>query len=120
MTREIDPSDLLRMGMRAEALRQKAIASNIVNLNTLGYERKEVRFQGLLTRALESGDPEAVANVQPEVVTPKASGLVQGINNVNLEQEIGDLVDNSAKYKLYAALVKKIGSHKRMAIDETF
>ena len=120
MAREIDPSDLLRMGMRAEALRQKVIANNIANLNTPGYERKEVRFQELLARVLESGDPEAVANVQPEVVTPKASVLLHGINTVNLEQEIGGLVDNSTKYKLYAALLKKVGSHKRMAIDDTF
>jgi len=120
MAREIDPSDLLRMGMRAEALRQKVIANNIANLNTPGYERKEVRFQELLSRALESGDPKAVADVQAEVVMAKVSGFSQSLNNVNLEQEIGDLVDNSAKYKLYAALVKKIGSHKRMAIDDTF
>jgi len=45
MAREIDPSELLRMGMRVQALRQKVIANNISNLNTPGYERKAVRFE---------------------------------------------------------------------------
>jgi flagellar basal-body rod protein FlgB len=120
MGQKIDPSDLLRMGMRVEALRQKVIANNIANLGTPGYERKEVRFQGLLARALETGDPEAVADIQPEVITPRASATVQEINNVNLEQEIGDLVKNSSNYKIYAALAKKLGSHKRLAIDDKF
>lgn len=120
MAQEIDPSDLLRMGMRAEALRQKVIANNIANLNTPDYERKEVRFQELLARALKTGDHEAVANVQPEVITPKVSGPQQDINNVNLEQEIGDLLKNSSRYKVYAALAKKLGSHKRLAIDDKF
>ena len=120
MAREIAPSDLLRMGMRVEALRQKVIANNIANLNTPGYERKAVRFEELLARALDTGDADSVADVRPEVIAPKAQAPLQGINNVNLEQEIGDLVKNSSKYKLYAALVKKVGSHKRMAIDDTF
>jgi len=120
MTQNIDPSDLLRMGMRVEALRQRVIANNIANLGTPGYQRKEVRFQELLARALETGDNEAVVNVQPEVITPKVSGSRQGVNNVNLEQEVGDLLKNSSRYKIYAALSKKLGSHKRLAIDDKF
>ena len=46
--------DFLDAGIRAESLRQKAIAGNIANLETPGYRRIDVKFDELLARALDS------------------------------------------------------------------
>jgi len=40
--------DFLEAGIRTESLRQKAIASNIANLETPGYRRLGVKFEELL------------------------------------------------------------------------
>jgi flagellar basal-body rod protein FlgB len=41
----------LEAGVRAEGARQKAIASNIANINTPGYRRLNIRFEEVLGRA---------------------------------------------------------------------
>jgi flagellar basal-body rod protein FlgB len=46
--------DLINAGIKAETLRQKAIANNIANLETPGYRRIDVRFEELLARCLSS------------------------------------------------------------------
>ena len=39
--------DIINAGVRAETLRQKAIANNIANLETPGYRRIDVKFEEL-------------------------------------------------------------------------
>ncbi|MBM4039051.1 MAG: flagellar biosynthesis protein FlgB [Planctomycetes bacterium] len=118
MAERIEPSDLLRAGMRAADLRMKVIANNVANINTPGYQRKEVVFEELLAEAMRTGDADEVKAVQPQIVTP--SSPPAQVSGVDLETEMGALIDNSAKFRVYAALVKKLGSHKDMAINDTF
>lgn len=117
MNDRIEPTDLLRAGMRAAELRTKVIANNVANLSTPGYQRKEVVFEQLLTEAICKKDADAIKSVQPEIITPTTPAPQGG---VDLENEMGVLIDNATKFKLYAALLKKLGSHKHMAIDDTF
>ena len=117
MARSIDPTAYLRAAAQLQAVRQKIIANNIANIDTPGYQRKDVSFQQQLTRAIESGTTGALQNIKPEIVTPQNTPVKANGNDVSLEIEIGDMVDNSTKYKLYLGLLKKIGSQKRLAID---
>jgi flagellar basal-body rod protein FlgB len=43
----------LEAGIRAENLRQKAIANNVANLHTPGYRRIAVKFEELLAKGLK-------------------------------------------------------------------
>ena len=117
MTDPIEPSDLLRAGMRTADLRMKVIANNVANTNAPDYQRKEVVFEQLLTEAMRTGEANALQAVQPEIVTASAPAP-QG--SMDLETEIGALIDNATKFKVYAALAKKLGGQKDMAINDTF
>ena len=45
---------LLEAGIRAEGLRQRAIANNVANIGTPGYRSLDVKFEKLLAKALQS------------------------------------------------------------------
>ena len=63
-------TDLLQSGLKAETLRQKAIAGNVANMETPGYRRADVRFEELLAKALQSSDDEDV-DIAPEIFQPR-------------------------------------------------
>ena len=89
------------------ALRQTAISSNIANVNTPGYQRVDVSstFQQAYTDALKGlseGDTSVTADNMPDASIGTAS--VQGParpdgNTVQIEQEMLDLAQNSARYE---------------------
>jgi flagellar basal-body rod protein FlgB len=51
----------LERTIQGAALRQTALAGNLANANTPGYQRVDVDFHSALGRALSSGSREAVA-----------------------------------------------------------
>lgn len=109
---------LLEAGIRAEELRQRAIASNIANIETPGYRRVDVRFEQSLAKALSSpGEFDADA-LEPEVYQPNDTPLRFNGNNVNMEAEIGNLVKNSLRYTTYIRLLRKKFSQIESAISE--
>ncbi|AQT66891.1 flagellar basal body rod protein FlgB [Anaerohalosphaera lusitana] len=94
----------LESGIRAESLRQRAISSNMANLNTAGYRRHEVKFEEELAKAMQAGkDPK---NVEAEVFQPKTAPLNKMGNDVNLASEVGDMVKNSLRHKAFIRLLK--------------
>ena len=108
--------DLLESGIKAETLRQKAISNNIANLQTPGYRRLEVNFEKLLSKAIDSGDVEKVDldEIKAELYQPKNTAVNINGNDVNPETEIGDLVNNSIRYRAFIRLLAK----KYAQIDE--
>jgi flagellar basal-body rod protein FlgB len=101
--------DLLESGIKAETLRQKAISNNIANLQTPGYRRLGVNFENLLNKAMESGDVEKVdlEDIKAELYQPKNTAVNANGNDVNPETEIGDLVNNSIRYRAFIKLLAK-------------
>jgi len=100
--------DLLAAGLRAEGLRQKAIASNIANLETPGYRRVEVKFEELLAQAMDEGQGKVqVDQVEPEVHQPQETPVKANGNDVHLEIEVGHLVENSLRHETLARLLAK-------------
>ena len=100
--------DLLAAAMRAEALRQKTIASNIANIETPGYRRSDVKFTELLAKAMDDGGGKVdVRQVEPEVYQPRNTPVRSNGNDVILEVEVGNLVENSLRYKTLARLLAK-------------
>ncbi|OHB56495.1 MAG: flagellar basal-body rod protein FlgB [Planctomycetes bacterium GWF2_50_10] len=95
----------LEAGIKTESARQTAIASNIANLNTPGYKRVEVKFNEVLAdkigsdKDLESGD-EGIELFSPMDTQPRDDG-----NDVSLDNEVGEMVENSLKHKTYTRIL---------------
>jgi flagellar basal-body rod protein FlgB len=94
----------LEAGIRAEGLRQKAIASNVANSQTPGYRRIDVRFADLVADAMERDDTDP-ADVEGELFKPMQTPIDSNGNDVNLDGEIGDLVKNTLIQKTYMKLL---------------
>lgn len=98
-------TELLNAGIRAESLRQKAIASNIANLQTPGYRRIDVKFERQLAKALSSGRPMNIRQIEPLLYRPRQTPVKSNGNDVNLETEVGQLVKNTLRHKTYIRLL---------------
>jgi flagellar basal-body rod protein FlgB len=100
-------TELLQAGARGEQLRQQTIAANVANLETPGYHRIDVRFEQLLEKALASGKTEDIEQLEPEFFNPMNTPVKPNGNDVSLENEVGQMVENSLRHKLYIKLLNK-------------
>jgi len=110
-------TDLLGAGIRAEGLRQKAIASNMANLETPGYRRIDVKFEELLARVLDSGGDMDPESIEPELYQPKNTPLRSNGNDVSLEVEMGELIKNSLRHTAYVRLRQKKSAQIEAAMN---
>ena len=108
--------DLIDAGIKAETLRQKAIANNIANLETPGYRRVDVKFEELLARCLRSSGEFDLSEVEAQIYRPKQTPVKSNGNDVNLEAEIGQMIKNTLRHKAYIRLLSKKYSQIELAI----
>lgn len=109
--------DFLEAGIKAESLRQKAIANNIANLESSGYRRLGVKFEELLAKALDSGGSVKLSEIEPEIYQPKQTPVKSNGNDVDLETEVGEMVKNTLRHKAYIRLLNKKYHQIEMAIS---
>ena len=108
----------------ASVLRGKAIASNLANVMTPGYERIEVEFESVLRREMNRIKPDgsktdwdptsaraAFEKTEPVAYRPRDPTLPGGINNVDIDMEAAKLSENQIFFN-YA--VKFIQAEKGM------
>ncbi len=98
---------LIEAGIRAESLRQKAIANNVANLETPGYRRIDVKFEELLAKSLDSSGSVDLSELEPQIYQPKQTLVKSNGNDVSLEGEVGAMIKNSLRYKTYIRLLNK-------------
>ena len=91
MTRP-DAIESLQAGLRAAGLRQAAIASNVANLQTPGFRRGVVAFEQAFAEALHGGEGADLRNVEMAVLRPGGPVGDSGVNDVSLDQEVGEMV----------------------------
>lgn len=109
--------DLIDAGIRAEALRQKAIANNIANLETPGYRRIDVKFEELLAKCLSSSEEFDLSEVEAQLYQPKQTPVKSNGNDVNLEAEIGQMIKDTLRHKTYIRLLSKKYNQIDLAIN---
>lgn len=101
------------------ALRQQAIAGNIANLETPGYQRMDIAptFQAELDRACASRNAGDLARLQP-TLAPDPTALPNGRdgNTVSLERELMLMSQNTLTNQLETQLVAGTFSKLRTAI----
>lgn len=104
-----DPAYLAgKKTLDAIALRQDAIASNIANLETPGYQRVDLApsFKTELERACASGDSQQIAALKPALAPdPDAVPNSRDGNTVSLENEMMQLDKNTLAHAVETQLV---------------
>jgi flagellar basal-body rod protein FlgB len=91
------PYTSLRVAATGLAARQTAIADNIANIETPGYQARKVKFEEALTHAVQNG--ESPASVRPSVQTSLEPTRLNG-SNVNLDEESLSHIDTVMRYQL--------------------
>ncbi len=103
---------LLSMALDATAMRQQAIAQNIANANTPGYQAIDVSFEDQLSdvrEMLEQGQgvtSAALSGHQPTLVSANPSGASG--SGVSLEMELAKLSENTLHQQV---LLKMLNTH---------
>lgn len=99
-------TDQIERYMDLLSTRQKLVASNIANLDTPGYQTKDIDFQ-FEFMSLSKGASPNVSDV--DGLTTKNDG-----NNVNLDREARLLSENALRFNLATNLV-----HARLQLVHT-
>jgi flagellar basal-body rod protein FlgB len=102
------------LALGAAGLREQLLSNNIANVNTPGYKRQDVSFDGVLQQALQSaddGNDSALDNATPQAYTDTTSTMRADGNNVDIDNEMSQLAQNNVRYN---ALVQLAGKQMSM------
>jgi flagellar basal-body rod protein FlgB len=108
--------DLIEAGIKAESLRQRAITSNIANLETPGYRRIDVKFEELLAKCVKSGDAVDLGKITPEIYRPEKTPVKSNGNDVNYETEVGQMIRNTIRHRAFVRLLAKKYNQIELAV----
>ena len=103
----------------AVVLREGAIANNIANLETPGYQRVDLApsFQAELERAASSGDSQLISALKPALaVDTTAVASSRDGNTVHLQNELMQMNENVVEHSLETQLVSGMLQRMQMAI----
>lgn len=119
---------LLARTLDRAALSQRVIAANIANVGTPGYQRRGVKFEDELQRAMRPQAnrlrrthpdhipmPDRLERVRPEVALVE-NGYWNGINNVNIDEEMVELAQNQLDFDTAAQFMQEEFAGLRTAI----
>ena len=87
----------LESAIRGASARQTALASNVANANTPGYQRQDVDFHGALQAAMASGGD--VENVGFAAASDSSAPMQADGNSVDIDVENATLAKNGLEYE---------------------
>jgi flagellar basal-body rod protein FlgB len=93
-------STALASAMDGLALRQRAIANNIANVNTPNYHAQRVSFESALAASVQSGNGQAEATTATSLEPTQLNG-----NNVNLDTETLSNIDTVLRFQFAARAI---------------
>ena len=96
------------------SLRQRVVSENIANVDTPGYQTRDIDFAGELKRALDQGENE----VDP-VTVRTLRGLEQRPdgNNVSIDRESLLMAENQLQFQTGVAVLRTELGKLQMAIN---
>ena len=122
----------LKKALDSQSQRHLLIASNISNIDTPGYQAKDIDFKGTLRAALGTGEDLAMRTTHSRHIGPSRDDI-KGLqaepfiepdaaksngNNVNIDKEMMKLAENQIAYNATVQMMSKRGSTIRAAISE--
>ena len=105
--------------MDATTLRQEALASNIANVETPGYQRMDVSdsFKNQFSKAISQGGKEAFSGLSASLeVDSTAIARDETGNTVDLESEVLQLGENQIAHQLESKIITGSLAKLRLAI----
>jgi flagellar basal-body rod protein FlgB len=90
--------------------RQKLVASNVANIDTPGYQTRDIDFQFEFQSLMQGG--------QPNVIEPKGLVTKNDGNNVALDREARLLAENAIRFNFASNLMRSQLRMLRSAIEE--
>lgn len=113
----------LEKGLEALSLRHGVIADNIANANTPGFKKSEVSFASELLRFLDERGRSAPSAAGDPAFRPRVfrvAGTAQRLdgNNVDVEEEMAKLAENTLLYEATARQISSELTRLRLAISE--
>ena len=109
--------DLLSRLVSATDQRQQVISHNIANVNTPNFKRLELDFEAELAKEIKRGVGAGGSAATPVVKqTPGLTTRADG-NNVDIDQEIGQLNKNALLQQVYLQLLGTEMSQMRRAME---
>lgn len=87
----------LKVSVAGLSARQTAIADNIANIETPGYQARKVKFEEALSSAVKNG--QSPLGVTPSVQHSLEPTRLNG-SNVNLDEETLSHIDTTMRYQL--------------------
>ena len=100
----------LDVALGAASMKQQTVANNLANVNTPGYQRKDVAFDDTLREALAADAEGETVNwneVQPSVTTDNRAAMRQDGNSVDIDQEMAHLAENNVRYNALVQMAAK-------------
>ncbi|MCP4633254.1 MAG: flagellar basal body rod protein FlgB [candidate division Zixibacteria bacterium] len=112
---------LLSRALDVSSIQHKSVSSNVANISTPGYQRKYVNFNNEMKKAIkntsnnslkmEATNPGHMTGMNNpkkiDVVTDKDNSNFNGINNVDIDREMGVMSENTIIYNTSAKLLAK-------------
>ncbi len=114
-----DKLDILKKVLDCSTARNRAIANNLANIDTPGFQRSDVRFVDHLREAISSGNPEQVAAVEPELYNTNFTPTRNDGNNVDIDVEMGEMAKNGMLFKTFSTLLAAKYQRLRDAIQSS-
>ncbi len=103
-----DPTQQLLMGaLHGAAARQSALAQNLANANTAGYQRVDVDFHAALRQAASQMHDGTTVSPEDLSFTPQADARQMQVdgNGVDVDVESANLAQNGLEYQSLVAVM---------------
>jgi flagellar basal-body rod protein FlgB len=106
----------LERALAGSAARQSAIATNLANVNTPGYQRQDVNFESTLAQAFASDNSTMAANasIAPEN-DPRAAMRADG-STTDADTEAAAQAKNGLEYEAISSVLKARNAILRSAL----
>ena len=94
---------MLQGYLKVTSDRQQLVASNIANVDTPGYQTKDINFQAAMQQATNQGNS---MSLEPASVTVEGLPERPDGNNVNVDRESMLLAQTQLQYQMGVQLIK--------------
>ena len=121
---------LMGKALDVSAKRHNLIASNIANMDTIGYTPSDLDFNKTLDRAMAKPEPDYLAKTHDRHLATNGENrfALQGedsedvdihhLDSVNIDTEMFNLMENNIKYRTTTELLLRKMTILNYAIDE--
>jgi flagellar basal-body rod protein FlgB len=117
---------LLEQTLRFTEARQRLLSENVANVDTPGYEQKDLdvgKFQSMLSERVEQRDEAppgsmGFSDINAEVENPHSTLLYHDRNNRSMEQLMSDNARNALFHNMIVELLRKQYGAMEMALKE--